>query len=222
MIFIIDTETTGREPPEVIELASAGIKEGDWSLLSLSCNRYSSKLGSALGALAVHHILDSEVAHYSLFTSTPNLAEATYLIGHNIDYDWKAISSPPVKRICTLAMSRWLRPELDSHSLAALTYFYASDKSAAREQLRTAHGATQDVRLCHQLLLNLLACNNITCTSAEALWQFSETCRVPKTWSFGKFRGQPIRAADRGYMQWCLKQPDMDPYVIAAVREALR
>jgi len=37
---------------------------------------------------------------------------------------------------------------------------------------------------------------------------------------FGKFKDQPIAAADRGYASWCARQPDFDPYVIVALKRA--
>jgi hypothetical protein len=52
-------------------------------------------------------------------------ADATYLIGHNIDFDWGAIGQPDIKRICTLALSRKVWPTLDSHSQSA-GFFYVS------------------------------------------------------------------------------------------------
>lgn len=223
MILIIDTETTGREPPEVIELAIGGVEEGSWELAPVEVERHSSKLGSCFGALATHHILNEEVSDFSLYKPIDFLG-TVYLIGHNIDYDWAALGSPPCKRICTLAMSRKLWPEVDSHSLGAMTYFINEDKAAAREKLRGAHGTEVDVRLCHELLLALLKSHRqpFDIDTAERLWTFSEVCRVPDVWSFGKFKGQPIAAADRGYLMWCTRQPDMDPYVLKAVREALR
>lgn len=50
------------------------------------------------------------------------------------------------------------------------------------------------------------------------LWQFSEECRIPTVFSFGKFKGQPISAADRGCANWYRRQPDPDPYLLEAFR----
>ena len=32
--------------------------------------------------------------------------DAEYIIGHNVDFDWKALGQPNVKRICTQALAR--------------------------------------------------------------------------------------------------------------------
>lgn len=225
MILIIDTETTGREPPEVLELAVGVVKEGSWELEgSILCSRFSSILGSSYGALATHHILDEEVAHLPAFPPGPLYKDPHYLIGHNIDYDWKAIGSPSCKRICTLAMSRKIWSELDSHTLEAMTYFiHGKEQAKARSWLRDAHSAESDVKLCHALLRVCLAQGQAKyVTTAEELWHYSEACRIPSVWSFGKHQGKAIRETDRGYLSWYSRLPDADPYVMKAVREALR
>lgn len=224
MIYIIDTETTGRgDPPEIIEIASIWMEEGSWAPSPCWWARYKSRNGSSYGALAIHHILDEELVDRKFYypESPHRLEPEDYIVGHHIDYDWTAMGMPAVKRICTLAMSRAVWPDLDSHSLGALTYFLQEDKAKARKLVKQAHGAAVDVKLCYNVLFALLS-KRTGILSAEDLWKWSEECRVPKTWTFGKFQGEPIKKADRGYLMWCLRQPDMDPYVKIAVREALK
>jgi exodeoxyribonuclease X len=55
-------------------------------------------------------------------------------------------------------------------------------------------------------------------TSLEDLYAFSEDARVPRLMTFGKFKGQPISAVDKGYANWYRRQSDTDPYVIEAFR----
>jgi hypothetical protein len=45
-----------------------------------------------------------------------------YLVGYNVDYDWRVIGEPPIKRICVLALARSLLPGLDSYSQSAALY----------------------------------------------------------------------------------------------------
>jgi len=52
----------------------------------------------------------------------------------------------------------------------------------------------------------------------ESLYLFSEESRIPTVMTFGKFKGEPISAVDRGYMNWYRRQPDTDPYVLEAFR----
>ena len=219
--IILDTETTDKELPEVIELAWRGFALGPviGGLSGRGSARFKPKSPSKWGALATHHILMEELE--GLPPSAGALAEvpaADYWIGHNVDFDWKALDMPPVKRICTLAMARRLWPEVDSHSLTALMYFVCGATAATREVVRHAHGAAADVEMCGEILRAIIAVAKVN--SLEQLYMFSEEARIPTHWTFGKFKDQPIEAADRGYANWCRRQPDFDPYVLEALRRA--
>src|SRR6185312_151297 len=152
---LIDTETTGFDEPDVIELAWMGplhvFSPPDAGIEKM---RFRPRKPISLGAMAVHHILDEDLAGEPEWPGswTP---PADYIVAHSVDYDWKAIGQPNVKRICTLALSRRLWPDLDSHSLSALTYHF-TDRREARELLKGAHGAATDVELCCRVLCQIL------------------------------------------------------------------
>ncbi|MCE5191509.1 MAG: 3'-5' exonuclease [Actinomycetia bacterium] len=215
--IILDTETTTNKetperPLEVVELAWMPLREPGGKFF-----RYKPTMPPTFGATAVHHILMSELEGCAPSSSAPqDVPPATYWIGHNIDFDWKALGQPPVRRICTLAMSRHLWPECDSHTLSAMMYFTQGCTPETRERLRNAHSALSDCEFVLDLLATIRSVTKIT--TLEALWSFSEEARIPRIWTFGKFKDQPIGAADRGYASWCARQPDMDPYVLAALR----
>ena len=219
--IILDTETTTNKdtperPLEVVELA--------WRYLDPSaagdCYRYKPRLPPTFGATAVHHILMSELQDCPPSEQAPrDLPQAAYWIGHNIDFDWKALGSPAgPKRICTLALSRSLWPECDSHTLSAMMYFTQGCTAATRYRLRSAHSALADCDFVFDLLQPIMSA--LKTRDLEQLWKLSEEARIPKTWTFGKFKDQPIAAADRGYASWCARQPDFDPYVIVALKRA--
>ena len=112
---ILDVETTGIDEPDVIELAWMGpIHAFTPPDQSIEQRRFKPRKPIALGAMAAHHIFDEELASEPEWSGSW-MPPGEYLIGHNCDYDWKAIGSPPMKRICTLALSRRLWPDLDSH-----------------------------------------------------------------------------------------------------------
>ena len=223
--IIFDTETTGVNEPVIVEAA--------WLLLDDPANcgicdkflgRYNPGKPIELGALATHHILDQDVAG-SPPASEFRLPEgAAYIIGHNIDFDWRAVGEPPVKRICTLALSRYLHPELDAHTQSAMLYHYANDRVLARENLRNAHSAAADVRNCARLLSCLLdeleARGEMPAPVAswEDVWSISERARIPTVMTFGKHKGQPIAEIPGDYKAWLLRQPDVDPYLAQALR----
>lgn len=221
MIIVLDTETTGREPPEVIELAHMQLIPPDFGSGSESIQRFKPTFGSSFGALAAHHILDKELEECppSMTAHLPGGIE--YIVGHNVDYDWKALGSPAVKRICTLAIARSLYPEVDSHTLGAMLYRLEPRQEDAREMLKDAHSADADMHMCNRILGRMLADKGFMFSTAEGLWAFSEKCRVPTVIAFGKYKGTPIKDLPYDYKKWMLKQADMDPYVLKAVRDTL-
>jgi exodeoxyribonuclease X len=232
--IVIDTETTGIDEPDVISLAVAGPFESPTNLSgSMSLQKFKPSKPITLGAMATHHIIDEDLVDCEPWPGHWSAPEGVeYLIAHNCDFDWKAVGSPDVKRICTLALSRHLWPEVDSHSLGAMTY-YLQGRAKARELLRRAHSADQDVYLCSLLLDEILKCIPGT-MSWDQLWQTSEKARVPVFLSFGKYgpheawakaHGGPMKCADvrrqdPGYFSWLMNKCDQvrdDPYLRKAL-----
>lgn len=139
-----------------------------------------------------------------------------YLIGHNIDFDWKVIGSPAtLRRIDTLGLARALWPRCDSHSLGALTYFLF--RASARTQLQGAHSAEVDIALTASLLQAILTRHPEEITSMEQLWRASEDARVPRVMPFGKHKGMPIAEVPEDYKAWLRRQADVDPYLLKAL-----
>jgi len=217
--IFLDTETTTRgddpqQPQEVIQLAWL-----EWEAQTMHSFLFRPKVTARWGALAVHHILSEELELAppadEAFSKIP---AADYWVGHNIDFDWKALTSPPVKRICTLALARSVWPQLDSHTLGALTYFTQGASPETRNRLRNAHDAAADVNLCVDLYCLLCDALKVPADDFAQVFQLSEEARVPKVMTFGKFRDMPISAVDRGYANWYRRQSDPDPYVLEAFR----
>jgi len=225
--IILDTETTDRENGEVIELAwlSGGNILDPTAVVHSKRSRFKPAKPSTFGALAVHNILDSELEGLPpSSTALSTLPEATYWIGHNVDFDWMALGSPPsVFRICTLALARKWLPDLDSHTLGACVYAVAGRTETARSLVMSAHGALADI-LMTQIVLQHIA-RRAQIESLPALFAESEDARIPRKWGFGKFIDQAISAADRGYVTWfrknCTDRPDFKYYMVALQRVGL-
>ena len=222
---VFDCETTGFDEPDVIELAHTEPMIAPFDPAPrVNCSRFKPRKPITYGALATHHIFEGELAQCEPWTGTWSPPLGTeYLIGHNVDYDWKAIGSPDIKRICTLALTRRHWPDVDSHTLGAMTYATATHQDCyeLRERLQFSHSAGTDVFLTQRLLSVIVA--NIGAKTWDELWQASEIARVPLRFSFGKFKGKlisDIRKADRGYISWCLNQDFVreDPYLAKALR----
>lgn len=214
--IIIDTETTDKEGDlEVIEMACCDYGNPKDSFRQL----YRPERGIKYGALAVHHILPSDLVRCLPSSSAQtDVPLVDYWIGHNIDFDWKALGSPPVKRICTLALARRLWPELDSHTLVACMYFTQGVNDQTRKIVKGAHSALDDVYMCNQVLMAII--NFLGTTNLHNLWEESEDARIPRTMTFGKHKGKTIAEVDRGYSNWYRKQSDPDPYLLEAFKRA--
>ena len=214
--IIFDTEATGINEPVIIEAAWIAVDNlSPFTLGETFHQRYQPGKPITLGALATHHIMDEELVDCPPASSFRLPEDLQYLIGHNIDFDWQAIGQPEVKRICTLALSRKVWPEVDSHSQSALLYFL--ERKTARARLRDAHSAVADVGICGTILDHL--CKKLNINSMESLWEASEKARLPTHMTFGKHKGLPLTEVPKDYVRWLLDQPHVDPYVRQAFME---
>jgi len=219
--YIFDSETTGFKEPRLVEAAYLKLSSIDGlSVAEEFLMRYNPGKPIELGALATSHILDEELVDCPPHDAFKLPADAEYLIGHNVDYDWDVIGRPDIKRICTKALSSSLWPEADSHSQSAMIYMHY--RAEARELLRNAHAALDDVQNCRRLLIKIIealaAQQGRPVSSWEELWQHSEEARIPKIISFGKHKGMAIADLPSDYKAWLLRQPDLDPYLIKALQ----
>ena len=179
------------------------------------------------GAMAVSHILPADIAympsHKVLVPQYLPVGEA-YIIGHNVDFDIQVAANAGVdvsqyKAICTQALARRMLPDLDSHSLGALTY--AINPELARQYCRNAHDAGYDVTFTLWLLEHLCELGGIT--NMQDLHNASEEARIPLTFTFGKHQGKAIKdiaVTDRSYLQWIIKNHD-NAYLVKACLDAI-
>lgn len=212
--IIFDTETSGKNEPVLIEAAWIRLDSINPFSTSEEFNqRYNPLKSIELGALATHHILDEELIDCPPASSFNIPKDIEYIIGHNVDYDWNVIGKPTIKRICTLALSRKVWPELDSHNQSALLYFV--DRHNAKDKLKNAHSALADVENCAFILEKIIAKLNVT--SIEELWTVSEQARIPSHMTFGKHKGVAIADIPRDYKTWLLNQDNVDAYLRKAL-----
>jgi exodeoxyribonuclease X len=214
--LVFDTETTGVTDPGLIEAAWLRLDDpAQLRVLERFEQRYAPGRPIELGAMAVHHIVDADLEGCPPSTAFRLPADVSYLIGHNVDFDWQVIGRPDVRRIDTLCLARQVFPGLDAYSLGALTY-HLGDPREARARLRAAHSAAADVELCLDLLRAIVGRLGPV-PSWEALWAHSETARVPTVMPFGKHRGVAMVDVPADYKRWLRGQPDVDPYLRQAL-----
>lgn len=219
--ILFDTETTGLHEPQPTE--AAWLRFASFAQLFEAeeyVERFKPGKPIELGALATSHILPHELENCRSHTEFLLPGGIDYLVGQNIDYDWKVAGCPDVKRICTRALAKLVWPDLDSYTQSALLYHVLGANETTRERLRDAHSALADVKNCRiilQELIDELRLMGYPLRSWEDLWLVSEEARRPKVMPFGKHQGLPIGEVPRDYKIWLLKQPDVDPYLRQAL-----
>jgi len=212
--IIFDTETTGLKEPAIVEAAWIEIVSlVPFTLTNTWVQRFNPGKPSSIGALATHHILEEELVDCPPSNSFALPDDTEYIIGHNVDFDWQAIGSPDVKRICTLALARKLWPDLDSHNQSSLLYFL--ERRSAKERLKNAHSALPDVWVCSTIVQRIS--EKLGVKTFEDFWVESEKARIPTMMAFGKHKGMLIADVSSSYKQWLLAQADVDPYLRKAL-----
>ncbi|WP_175958444.1 DUF3820 family protein [Burkholderia sp. BCC0405] len=216
--YIFDTETTSADDPQLIEAALLTMSDdlADHAPRDVFLQRYQPTKAISFGAMAVHHILPSDLVNCppNVEFRLPN--DMTYMIGHKVDFDWEVAGKLNVKRICTLAMARRVWPDAESHTLGALSYMLGSNLEAVRLELRDAHNALADCYLCARVLFAIIEHADQDLRTWEDVYQFSERARIPTHMSFGKHAGKPIADVPYDYRAWYARQPDPDPYLLKA------
>ena len=226
--IILDTEThTLNGLPIEIAYAPIQIEAGK---LSLDREKMFDQLYSignekiSFGSMAEHHILESELIGQPNFSDFELPPETTYIIGHNIDYDIRTIQhsgvdTSNIKAICTLALSRLVWPDAEAHNISALIYMISKGSEKAREMLKGAHRADADIILTANILMHII--HHLKIQTIEELFEASEDARIPRTINFGKHRGTAISELPADYVQWLLRQEDLDPYLRKALENVI-
>ncbi len=221
--IVFDTETTGVDAPDVIELAYAGPLATPRTQFHDNDVRWFAWKPSkaiSLGAMATHNIIDADLQECLPWPGSwlppADIGPVEYLVAHNVQFDFDAIGKPAnLKQICTLALARKCWPTLDSHKLSALIYFLYPQQMA-REMVRNAHSSMKDVGLLGRVLFAIV--DILQPRDWEHLHQISEVARVPTVMTFGKYGpadGKPgmaipeMRRKDPGYVRWLLANADI-------------
>lgn len=223
--YILDTETHHINNPHATEIAYIQVGFGEDNLLMyLQPQAYEQRFNPlaniSLGSQAITRIFDEDVADKPPHTDFELPNDCQYLIGHNIDFDCEVLVNAQcnlqaIKRICTLALARHFYPDLDSHTLGAILCYLHPD--IAKKNLKHAHGARYDIWFTFLILKSM--CEKFHINHMEQLYDISEKARKPKTMTFGKHKGVALNDLPKDYIEWLLKQPDLDPYLKMALDE---
>ena len=225
--IILDTEThTLNGLPIEIAYAPIEIERGKLSLDKKKIFDQLYQVGQPISyaAMAVHHILESDLADQPFYSEFQLPEQTQYIIGHNVDYDITAIAkcgvdTSKIKPICTLALARRVWENAEAHNISALIYLISKGSDKAREILKGAHRADADIILTANILMHIIHQLNIE--NIEQLYIASEEARIPKNITFGKHKGTAIQDLPVDYIQWLLRQDDLDLYLRKALETKL-
>lgn len=233
--MILDTETSGLDEPDVIQLAARGPLEFHvpWADAPTQTLHFKPRKPIEPAAMATHHIIMEDLEGFPEWAGywIPPI-EVHYLIGHKIDFDWKAIGSPLIKLIDTEAIARHVWPDLGSYRLTALIY-HLFKAAEAREMTKNAHIASVDIYLAEVLLDHLLSeliGAGKVIQSWEDLWRISEESRIPLRIGFSKYgpkNGKPgtlYSEVPLGMLRWIVdpqRVKDMDPWEVKAAQQQI-
>lgn len=225
--IILDTEThTLNGLPIEIAYAPIEIEHGKLSLDKKKIFDQLYQVGQPISyaAMAVHHILESDLADQPFYSEFQLPEQTQYIIGHNVDYDITAIAkcgvdTSKIKAICTLALARRVWENEEAHNISALIYLISKGSDKAREMLKGAHRADADIILTANILMHIIHQLNIE--NIEQLYIASEEARIPKNITFGKHKGTAIQDLPADYIQWLLRQDDLDLYLRKALETKL-
>lgn len=223
---ILDTETDDLDG-RAVEIAYYPLSLSRGYLSFDRYNKYVERFNPLrpinLGAMAVHNILDEDLADCRPYNKFKLPNDFEYVIGHNVDYDVRVLKRGGlgwhVKPIDTLAMARKLLPDAPRHTLSVLSYYLAPDRNRVREYVKKSHSALTDVDLTASLLNHLVALMPKEHTQdLESLYLFSLECRVPDVITFGKHRGTKIQDLPESYKSWLMKEEGTDAWLKFAIQ----
>lgn len=218
-VLIIDTETANMRGG-VIELAAVEVffeGRGQITTGDVFHMRYGLPPGECIsvGAMAVHHIIPSDIEGLLPYNELPKFCEADVYIGHNVKFDLRMLGIVDAESVCTLGMSRNAYPGIE-HNLSAMYYYLFGATETTRHTLRNAHSADADVKMCFDILAEMLKDSNVD--SPEALLTYYSEMRVPTRMpGNGKHGGKLISQVPNDYRNWYrFKAASPDPLVLEA------
>jgi exodeoxyribonuclease X len=213
--IVFDTETTGMEPETANLVEFAGVASNGHLEHSL-CNPGHPIPAEAMG---VHHILDWMVADAPMpevvvtqamhaFKRNGAIDDQTVFVAHNAEYDRKFLSKLHVSFnqfpwVCSYRCALHVWPDAPKHSNQVLRYWLKLDITPPGDL--APHRAAYDAYITKGIMERLLAER-----SMDELIHLTTAPVLLKKVGFGKHHDLEWSQVPKDYLQWVLRQPDMD------------
>lgn len=220
MIRVIDLETTGLEPTDaIVEVGWCDVllDDGVWRHRTHRSVLVDPGVPIPPIASAVHHIVDADVQGKQKFSDLDIFEDdVTMYAAHFADFE-KSFLKDIGPWICTWKVAVTLAPNAPSHGLQALRYWLGVDVD--RNIANEAHRAGPDAYVCAALLARMLNSGKMT---PEDMVTLSAGPVVLPHLSFGKHAKVPMEEVPTDYLDWMVKQRDMDANALHTARHHLK
>jgi exodeoxyribonuclease X len=227
LLRVIDIETTGDHPPaEIIEFGRVDVVSDDdrWRVERPMSRLYRPLNGIPPEAMAVHHITEEQFDADMPVCAEDKLRQAIWagarpdvLVAHNSAFEQAFIPEPitaPLPWICTYKVALRVWPEAPRHSNQVLRYW--RNLRLAPSLAMPPHRAAPDAYVTAHLLVELLEQ-----ASLEEMIAWTTEPKALSTVPFGKHRGVSWSDAPLDYLQWMVRQGDMDSDAVWCAQQEL-
>ncbi len=168
-------------------------------------------------ALATHHITAAEAHDNGIpWEEAEGILQdgASIYVAHNADFEKEFFNPDGSRWIDTYKVALRLWPDAPRHTNQVLRYFLDLDVGA---RAMPPHRALPDAWVTAHLLLAALKLASI-----DDMIQWSNAPPYLTKLPFGKHFGKKFSEVPRSYLEWMVKQDDMDAGVIAAAKRELK
>jgi exodeoxyribonuclease X len=224
---VVDIETTGLAPPaEIIEIGRVDVLiEGETVRIEKPKARlYRPLNGIPPETKAVHHITEADFEADTPVCTEERLHLAIWsgqkpdaLVAHNCEFEELFIPPSVTKDlpwICTQKVALRVWPDAPRHSNQVLRYWRGL--TLDRTLAMPPHRAGPDAWVTAHLLAELAKT-----TTMEQMIDWSPKPKQLPTIPFGKHRGSKWADAPTDYLQWMVRQREMDSDALACANEEL-
>ena len=223
---VVDIETTGAKPSEIIEIAVVDVVDGQggWSAMPPRSRLFRPRGSISFHAMAVHHLTPDDFDESTPVCSDLFLTEFLMdggapdaFIAHNASFEAGHISAQVTGDagwICTVKGARHAWLDAPGYSNQVLRYWRGLrlDPNLAMPP----HRAAPDAWVTAHILIDLLKTSSLADLRA---WSSAprQLGRIP----FGRYKGRSWDDPPLDYLHWIITEPDMAPDVVDRARQAL-
>lgn len=224
---VIDTETTGipsaTEKHALCEIGWCDVErqpDGEWRVGSPKSGLCNPGRPMPLEAMAVHHLRDCDLIDASSPDAALRLMMADapeIFVAHNADFERQFVGSD-IQWLCTFKAAVRIWPDAPQHGNQFLRYYLGLDEEMERDWTFPPHRAGPDAYVTAHLLVKLIESG----TPIEDMLRWSKGPALLPRITFGKHAGKKWEDIDSSYLEWMVKQTDMDRDALANAKHHLK